>query len=69
MLKKQEENIRNKLNIIVNKLLSRDYEDAYITQRAREGSIVITKLQEAYHWLLQRQIDRKQRQVEGTYKK
>jgi hypothetical protein len=35
---------------------------------SREGSIVITKLQEAQQWLLQRQIDRKSRDVEGTYK-
>lgn len=36
---------------------------------SRETSIVITKLQEAQQWLLQRQIDRKSREVEGTYKK
>ena len=35
---------------------------------SREGSLAITKLQEAYHWILQRQIDRKKREVEGTYK-
>lgn len=36
---------------------------------SRETAIVITKLQEAYLWLLQRQIDRKDRDVEGTYKR
>jgi len=36
---------------------------------SREGALVITKLQEAQQWLLQRQIDRKSRDVEGTYQK
>lgn len=36
---------------------------------SEEGTMAIINLQEAYLWLLQRQIDRKQRQVEGTYKK
>jgi hypothetical protein len=36
---------------------------------SREGSLVITKLEEAQQWLLHRQIDRKKREVEGTYKK
>ena len=36
---------------------------------SREGSLVITKLEEALGWLRQRQIDRKKRSVEGTYKK
>ncbi len=35
----------------------------------REGSLVITKIEEALHWLRQRQIDRKKREVQGTYKK
>lgn len=35
---------------------------------SREGSLVITNLEQAMHWLIQRQIDRKQREVEGTYK-
>lgn len=35
---------------------------------SREGSLAITKLQEAQSWLLARQIERKSRQVEGTYK-
>jgi len=34
---------------------------------SREGSLVITKLQEALGWLRQRQIDRQQRKVDGTY--
>lgn len=36
---------------------------------SREGSIVITKLQEALQWLRERQIDRVKRDVEGTYQK
>lgn len=36
---------------------------------SREGSLVITKLQEALGWLRQRQVDRIQRNVEGTYQK
>lgn len=36
---------------------------------SREGSLVITKLQEALGWLRQRQIDRVQRDIQGTYKK
>lgn len=36
---------------------------------SREGAITITKLQEALHWLRERQIDRKKRQVLGTYQK
>lgn len=36
---------------------------------SREGACVITKLQEALGWLRQRQIDRKKRNVVGTYKK
>ena len=35
---------------------------------SREGSIVITKLEEAQQWLLKRQIERKKQNVEGTYK-
>lgn len=36
---------------------------------SREGSLVITKLQEALGWLRQRQVDRTSREVVGTYKK
>ncbi|NET30654.1 MAG: hypothetical protein F6K19_01450 [Cyanothece sp. SIO1E1] len=36
---------------------------------SREGSIVITKLQEALQWLRERQIDRVKREVVGTYQK
>jgi len=36
---------------------------------SREGSLVITKLEEALGWLRQRQIDRTKREVVGTYKK
>ena len=36
---------------------------------SKEGSLVITKLQEALGWLRQRQIDRIKRDVVGTYKK
>ena len=36
---------------------------------SREGSPVITKLEEALGWLRQRQIDRTKRNVVGTYKK
>ncbi len=36
---------------------------------SREGSLVITKLEEAMGWLRQRQIDRIKRDVVGTYKK
>lgn len=35
---------------------------------SREGSLVITKLEEALHWLRARQIDRAKREVVGTYK-
>jgi len=35
---------------------------------SREGSLVITKLEEALGWLRQRQIDRTKREVVGTYK-
>src|SRR5699024_5909311 len=35
---------------------------------SREGSLAITKLQEALHWIWQRQIDRKEKNIEGTYK-
>ena len=34
---------------------------------SREGSLIITKLQEALGWLRQRQIDRTKRNVVGTY--
>lgn len=36
---------------------------------SREGSLVITKLEEALGWLRARQIDRLKRNVEGTYSK
>ncbi len=36
---------------------------------SREGSLVITKLEEALGWLRQRQIDRIKRDVVGTYQK
>lgn len=36
---------------------------------SREGSLAITKLQEALSWLRQRQVDRISRNVEGTYQK
>ncbi len=36
---------------------------------SREGAIVITKLEEALHWLRARQIDRTKREVVGTYQK
>lgn len=36
---------------------------------SREGSLVITKLEEALGWLRQRQIDRIKRDVVGTYNK
>ena len=36
---------------------------------SREGALVITKLQEAIGWLRQRQVDRTQREVVGTYQK
>jgi hypothetical protein len=36
---------------------------------SREGSLIITKLEEAQQWVLKRQIDRKKREVQGTYKK
>jgi hypothetical protein len=36
---------------------------------SRESSIVITKLEEALHWLRARQIDRLKRDVQGTYQK
>jgi hypothetical protein len=36
---------------------------------SREGALVITKLQEALGWLRQRQVDRQNRAVDGTYKK
>ncbi|MEL6661295.1 MAG: hypothetical protein AAFP77_19660 [Bacteroidota bacterium] len=36
---------------------------------SREGSITITKLQEALQWLRQRQVDRVKRSVVGTYQK
>jgi hypothetical protein len=36
---------------------------------SREGSLIITKLEEALGWLRQRQIDRIKREVIGTYKK
>ena len=36
---------------------------------SREGSLVITKLEEALGWLRQRQVDRIKRDVVGTYKK
>lgn len=35
---------------------------------SREGALVITKLEEALHWLRARQIDRVKREVVGTYK-
>ncbi|MFT6125898.1 MAG: hypothetical protein ACJAVA_000340 [Flavobacteriaceae bacterium] len=37
--------------------------------RSRENSIVVTKLEEALHWLEERQRERQSRSVEGTYKK
>jgi len=36
---------------------------------SREGSLVITKLEEAMGWLRQRQVDRTKREVSGTYQK
>lgn len=36
---------------------------------ARETSMTIEKLQEALHWMRDRQINRKNREVLGTYKK
>lgn len=36
---------------------------------SRESSLALTKLQEALHWMEERQRDRKERQVQGTYNK
>lgn len=36
---------------------------------SREGSLIITKLEEAYLWMVARQIDRASRGVQGTYKR
>lgn len=36
---------------------------------SRETSMMITCLQEAHHWAIQRQVDRQKREVQGTYKK
>lgn len=36
---------------------------------SREGSVTITKLQEALQWLRERQIERTKRDVVGTYQK
>lgn len=36
---------------------------------SREGGLIITKLEEALHWIRQRQIDRQKRNVVGTYQK
>lgn len=36
---------------------------------SRETSAIITKLEEAMHWLRARQIDRAKREVVGTYQK
>lgn len=36
---------------------------------SRESSVAITKLQEALHWMEERQRERETRNVEGTYKR
>ncbi len=36
---------------------------------SREGALALTKLQEALHWMEERQRDRAKRNVQGTYQK
>ena len=36
---------------------------------SREGALAITNLEQALHWMEERQRDRQERKVEGTYKK
>lgn len=36
---------------------------------SRETNLAITNLQQAYHWMVQRQVERSKRNVQGTYKK
>ena len=67
-----EDNVEKKRGTLHEHLLSVMIHDLQFKNSlvpSREGSIVITKLQEALHWLRQRQIDRLKRNVEGTYEK
>lgn len=70
--KDPDDNDSKKVGTLHEHLLSMMIHDLKYKQNevpSRETALTITSLQQAYHWLLQRQIDRVNRNVEGTYKK
>lgn len=69
---KEGEGVLKQTGIVHETLLSMMIKDLQYKNTlvpSRETSLVITKLQEAYLWLIQRQIDRNDRGVQATYKK
>lgn len=70
--KVREEKVESKKGILHETLLSMMIEDLKYKSSlvpSREGSLALTKLQEALHWMEERKKDRNRRKVEGTYKK
>ena len=68
--KNEEDRIEGKIGTLHEHLLAMMIHDLKYKNDlvpSREGSLVITKLQEALGWLRQRQIDRTKRDVVGTY--
>lgn len=70
--KLKEEEVEKREGVLHETLLSAMIEDLKFKQSlvpGREGAIVITKLEEALHWMEERQKQRESRNVVGTYKK
>ena len=70
--KNEEDQIEGKIGTLHEHLLAMMIHDLKYKNNlvpSREGSLVITKLEEALGWLRQRQVDRTKRDVVGTYKK
>jgi len=70
--KLKDEDVEKREGVLHETLLAAMIEDLKFKNSlvpSREGSLVITKLEEAQQWLLKRQIDRVKRSVVGTYKK
>ena len=70
--KLRDEEVEKREGILHETLLSMMISDLKFKQSlvpGREGAIAITKLEEALHWMEERQRERESRNVVGTYKK
>lgn len=70
--KLKDEEVEKRNGILHETLLSMMIEDLKFKNSlvpSRESSTAITKLQEALHWMEERQRERESREVVGTYKK